>query len=95
MASSMKVTYELIIAALGGIPIMGLVENWSFKIEEVAPYVFKAYGESINHDSVSSFGDTAETALMNCVRKTEKIIASEKRKLWLETILSRIRSAKR
>ena len=36
----MKPEHNKLVDGLRGIPITNLVENWSFTIEEIAPYVF-------------------------------------------------------
>jgi hypothetical protein len=85
------ITDKMIIAALGGVPIMGLVENWSFRIEEVSPYVFKAYGDSINLEIVVGYGGEAKAALMNCIHKVERIDLRDQRRRKLEKTLSKIK----
>lgn len=90
MASKLKISSERIIAALGGVPISGLIEGWSFRMEEVSPFVFKAYGEHSNHGMVIGSGGAAESALADCIRKIEKISLREQRRTKLEKALSKI-----
>lgn len=93
MTPDMNINNEMIISALRGATIVGLMEGWSFRIEEVAPYVFKSYGECVNHDTVIGHGGTAEDALMDCIRKAKKVNLHEQRGIKLEKTLSKIRDA--
>lgn len=93
MSSHLKISNEIIISALGGVPIVGLIDGWSFRIEEVAPYVFKAYSEHPNHEVVNGYGGSAEDALMDCIRKVEKIKLREQRRMKMEQTLRKIGDA--
>jgi hypothetical protein len=70
---------EIVIDALSGAPITDLIENWTFIIKEVAPYVFKAEGrDAVGHISSGAAG-TAEKALYDCLKSANKIILRESR----------------
>lgn len=82
----------MIIDGLRGIPITGLVEDWEFTIEEIAPYIFRSHGRGPHSQEIYSYaGRTAEDALDNCVKKAHKIVLREKRQLALQNRLLSIR----
>ena len=73
--------HEIIIDALGGNSVTDLVENWTFTLKEIAPYVFNAEGRDENvHTSLGAAG-TAEEALESFLIRANKIILRENRKI--------------
>jgi len=84
----MKSKHIMIIEGLGGQPINELIEGWSFRIREVAPYVFRVDGMHIGGRAISGFGGTAEAALDDCIKKAERTNLSRRR---LSAIMSKIR----
>ena len=87
----MKSKYEMLIDGLKGIPIVGLVENWDFTIKEIAPYVFEAQGRGPHWQTTTGYGGTAENALNDCMKKANKIVLREKRRLALEHSLAKMK----
>jgi hypothetical protein len=68
-----KTIDELIMLALQGIPVSGLVENWTFTINEIAPYIFEAKGIDMNGRTVTGYGETAKLALQISIKKIERL----------------------
>jgi len=85
-----KSKHEIIIDGLKGLPITDLIGDWTFTIKEVAPYVFKAKGRNIKGHTSYGAGGTAEEALDNCLKRTDKIIMYEKRKAEIKDKLKKI-----
>lgn len=81
---------DLIIDGLGGTPITELIENWTFTIKEIAPYVYKVEAWDINGHISSGAGGTAVEALNNCLKRVERIIAKEKAKLDVINKIKRV-----
>ena len=74
-----RLKHDIIVDALGGRLITDLMENWTFTIEEVSPYVFIAKGRNAKgHTSYGAAG-TAEEALDTCLIKANKIVLRENR----------------
>jgi hypothetical protein len=86
----MKIEFDTIIKGLQGMPITELVEDWSFTIEEIAPYVFKAQGEDIEWHMAVGYGGTAEEALKNCSKRAKRINWWKNRGKGIQKMFSRI-----
>lgn len=85
-----KIDENIILNALIGIPATELLEDWSFTIEEIAPYIFKAKGTDINNRLTTGYGDTAESALSDCVKHASRIKFYEDKKKKITNSLSEI-----
>lgn len=86
----MKPEYDKLVDGLQGIPLTNLVENWSFTIEEIAPYVFRAQGLDTKWHKTVGYGSTAEDALNFCVKNAKKINLRETRSLYREQALLKL-----
>jgi hypothetical protein len=78
-----KLTIDLIEWGLRGNKIDDLVDGWSFRIDEVSPYVFKVDGEDKIGHHVSSIGTDPEQVIKSSLRNAQRISS---RKSLLDTI---------